>query len=125
MSFKERLKEEISYQGLQLKEVALKANISKRTLDTYVDKRERMPAADVAVRLANALNVSVEYLVTGEEKNNIPKKNAFYDKYIKFEPLLNEISKLSYETYLQLEPVLLATIKGLQNTELEKKKKDV
>ena len=86
MSFKERLKEEISYQGLQLKEVALKANISKRTLDTYVDKRERMPAADVAVRLAKALDVSVEYLVTGKNPDNLSQEDCLLlDKWHKLD----------------------------------------
>jgi transcriptional regulator with XRE-family HTH domain len=92
MSFRERLKDEIVYQGLQLKEVAAKAEISKRTLDTYVDKRERMPAADVAVKLAKALNITTEYLVTGNDgKNENNKAVVLYHKYEKIITLLEKL----------------------------------
>ena len=78
MSFRKRLKEEITYNGLLLKEVADKAGIPKRTLDTYVDKREIIPPADVAVRLAKVLDVTVEYLVTGETKATTNNKRPEY-----------------------------------------------
>ena len=65
-SFGDRLREEIEYTGMSQREVAEKAGIKKRALDMYVGYRGSMPSADVAVRLAKALNVTVEYLVTGE-----------------------------------------------------------
>lgn len=66
MSFRERLREQIAYLGLLDKEVAAQAGISKRTMDSYVGSESCMPSAEVAVRLAKVLGVSVEYLVTGE-----------------------------------------------------------
>lgn len=69
MTFKELLREEISYQGITLKELADKSNVSKRTIESYVDSRGRMPTAENAVRIAKALNVTVEYLVTGNDSN--------------------------------------------------------
>ena len=80
-SFGTRLREEIEYMGISQRELAERAGIKKRALDMYVGYRESMPPADVAVRLAKALNVTVEYLVTGEktksaykvEKNSIEK----------------------------------------------------
>lgn len=66
MDFRSRLREEIAFSGLSNKELAAKANITKRALDSYVSSQSCMPSADVAVRLAKALNTSVEYLVTGE-----------------------------------------------------------
>lgn len=40
----------------------------KRALDTYLlNENASMPPADIAVRIARVLEVSVEYLVTGEE----------------------------------------------------------
>ena len=65
-SFGDRLREEIDYMGMSQREVAEKAGIKKRALDMYVGYRGSMPSADVAVRLAKVLNVTVEYLVTGE-----------------------------------------------------------
>ena len=67
MSFRERLREEIEYSGLLDKEVAARADITKRAIDSYVGARGCMPSADVAVRLARVLGCSVEYLVTGRD----------------------------------------------------------
>ena len=50
---------------MQHKELAAIAQIKPRTLLTYVGSHPSMPPADVAVRLAEALDVSVEYLVGG------------------------------------------------------------
>ena len=69
MDFRTRLRDQIAYLGLLDKEVAAKAGITKRALDTYVGARSCMPSADVAVRLAKVLGVSVEWLVTGETEN--------------------------------------------------------
>lgn len=66
MSFRERLREEISFSGLSNKEVASKAGITVRSLVSYVSAQECMPSAEVAVRLAKALGTTVEYLMTGE-----------------------------------------------------------
>lgn len=65
MDFRTRLRNEIEYSGLLDKEVAALAGVSKRAIDSYVGSQACMPSADVAVRLANVLNTSVEYLVNG------------------------------------------------------------
>jgi transcriptional regulator with XRE-family HTH domain len=67
MSFKENLKTELKYQDMLVKELAAMTGISKKTLDNYLNARGYMPSADAAVKIAKALRVSVEYLVTGEE----------------------------------------------------------
>ena len=72
MGFKENLKNELAYQDMLVKELAEKTGISRHTLDNYLNVRERMPTADVAVKIAKALGVTVEYLVMGDE-NNIEK----------------------------------------------------
>lgn len=74
MNFRSRLREEIAFSGLSNKEVAAKAEITKRALDSYVSSQSCMPSADVAVRLAKALHTSVEYLVTGESDSLQPAK---------------------------------------------------
>ncbi len=70
MTFRERLRELIEYQGLFDKEVAARAGISKRSMDSYVGSEACMPSAEVAVKIARVLGVSVEYLVTGDLKIN-------------------------------------------------------
>lgn len=102
MSIRDRLKDEISYQGLALKELADKAEISKRTLDSYVDSREIMPAADVAVRIATVLNVSVEYLVTGKNKN----KNNDMEKYRPIRKIMDDFLLASDEVRNLVEGML-------------------
>ena len=67
MGFRENLKSELLYQDMMVKELAQITGISRHTLDNYLNVRENMPTADVAVKIAKALGVSVEYLVTGEE----------------------------------------------------------
>jgi len=67
MGFKENLKSELNYKGMLVKELAQKTGISKHTLDNYLNVREIIPTLDIAIKIAKALNVSVEYLATGEE----------------------------------------------------------
>ena len=69
MSFRENLKSELSFRGILVKELSLKTGINKRTLDNYLREKGNIPPADIAVKIADALNVSVEFLVTGTEKN--------------------------------------------------------
>ncbi|MCQ2595177.1 MAG: helix-turn-helix domain-containing protein [Treponemataceae bacterium] len=64
--FKQRLSDELSYKGFGIKEFAAKVGISVSTLNMYL-YRNSIPAADVAVKMAKVLNVTTEYLITGEE----------------------------------------------------------
>ena len=63
--FKQTLRYEMDFQDIRVKELAIRTGISKRTLEGYFSSRGSIPPADVAVKIANDLNVSVEYLVTG------------------------------------------------------------
>jgi len=71
--FRKTLREELDYQGLTVKELAIKSSVAKGALDTYLGKQASMPPADVAVRIASALGVTVEYLVNGGDGS---KKNT-------------------------------------------------
>ena len=64
--FRENLREAIDYSGLEQKELAYKAKISLRNIENYLRENASVPAADKAVRIAKALGVTVEYLVTGK-----------------------------------------------------------
>jgi transcriptional regulator with XRE-family HTH domain len=69
VGFKENLKSELVFQNKLVKELALETGISRHTLDNYLNQRGHVPAADVAVKIAQNLGVSVEYLVTGDENS--------------------------------------------------------
>ena len=92
MDFRTRLREQIDYLDLTDKEVAARAGITKRALDSYVGARGCMPSADVAVKLARVLGVSADWLITGElnppvdndiqQLNNLYKKLSTHDKKV-------------------------------------------
>jgi transcriptional regulator with XRE-family HTH domain len=67
MGFKENLKEQLSFSGMYVKELARLSGVKKQTIDSYLNVNCCMPSADAAVAIAQALGVSVEYLVTGRE----------------------------------------------------------
>ena len=69
MGFAENLKEELAYSGMLKKELAAISGVHKRAIDTYVRTKSSMPPADNAVKIARALGVTVEYLVTGENSS--------------------------------------------------------
>ncbi len=68
MSFRENLKSELSFQGILVKELSAKTGINKRTLDNYLREKGSIPPADFAVKIASALDVTVEFLVTGKDR---------------------------------------------------------
>ena len=75
MGFKENLKAELAYKDILIKELAVLSGVNRRTIDNYLRENGSVPSADAAVRIANALGVTVEYLITGEERqeqNNPP-----------------------------------------------------
>ena len=77
MGFKENLKDELVYQDISTKELSAKTNISMNTLNHYLKTNGASPSVENAVKIANSLGVSVEYLVTGKDSkitNEIPEK---------------------------------------------------
>ena len=76
MGFKENLKAELSFQGLMVKELAAKTKINKSTLDNYLRDKNSSPTVENATKIASALGVSVEFLVTGKDDTTPPKENA-------------------------------------------------
>ena len=67
MGFKENLKSELRYSGMLVKELADKTGIPKDTLGQYLSVKRKMPALDKGVKIAQALGVTAEYLITGED----------------------------------------------------------
>ncbi|MBO4705465.1 MAG: helix-turn-helix transcriptional regulator [Spirochaetaceae bacterium] len=95
MGFKENLKDELKYQGMLVKELSDKSGVPKGTIDHYLAEKHTAPIAENAVKIARALNVSVEYLVTGmdyiSKGKHLTEKNPIPHKYVK---LFNEFERL-------------------------------
>lgn len=103
MDFKTRLKEEMEYKGIQHKELAAMADIKPRALLTYVASNPSMPPADVAVKIAKALGVSVEYLVTGEDF-------LHNSKYAEIQEIVKDLSSLNKEQLDTLKKMIHALV---------------
>ena len=67
MSFRDNLREALDFTGTEQKELAAKTGISLKTIENYVKKDSSVPSADKAVLIAQALGVTVEYLITGKK----------------------------------------------------------
>ena len=102
-SFKERLTEELNYQGLSNKEFAQKVGINIGTLGMYL-YRGSIPAADVAVKMAQVLNTTVEYLVLGTDKNVPVSKTNTKSEWQKKEinTILNALSPAQLTAFLEI-----------------------
>lgn len=103
MNFWEKVDQERELKNLTRKELAHIAKFSLNSISTGI-ARNSIPAADVAVRIANALGTTVECLI-GQKKNEqvtpplfqpiiSDKKEALYKKY---HALIEDFDKLSPE----------------------------
>ena len=89
MGFRENLKEELTFQDIKVKELAEMTGISKHTIDHYLATNGSQPQAELAVKIARALNVSVEKLVCGDDgSTHLPLSDRTY-------PVVSELEQLS------------------------------
>jgi transcriptional regulator with XRE-family HTH domain len=91
MGFRENLKSELAYRGMLVKELSALSGISRHTLDNYLNVRRNVPTAVNAVKIARALDISVEYLVTGQENpKNKSSLDAEIDAFVQIVKRLNK-----------------------------------
>jgi transcriptional regulator with XRE-family HTH domain len=98
MPFAENLRYELDYQNMVVKELAVKTGINLNTLNHYLSGRKSIPPADVAVKIASALGVTVEYLVTGfapktSKSGQTGQENQakVIQKYLQFHDILDDL----------------------------------
>jgi len=102
--FKANLRTELDYLGLTVKQLSAKTGIPKGTLDCYLGVRASMPPADIAVKIASATDVTVEYLVTGQKNK---KQDKLYDHNIRsIIQILLELNEKDIKTILELAKIL-------------------
>jgi len=116
MGFKENLKAELAYKNILIKELASISGVNRRSIDNYLREDSSMPSADAAVRIANALGVTVEYLITGNEKQGRSSPAPFPDSRI----VLKNLEALNKRD----RKIVINLIKSLKDMEdFEKKTK--
>jgi len=65
-TFRENLRNELDYQGITVKELSVRTGIPIPTLDCYLGIRATIPSVEAAYKIAQSLQVSVEYLIAGD-----------------------------------------------------------
>ena len=95
MSFWQNVENELNYKNMTRKELAEKASFAVSGISLGLS-HDSIPYADVAVRIANVLDVSVEYLVTGQDSHTIPKENSAIIQHINSD--LRKLDKYDLET---------------------------
>lgn len=119
MTFRERLRDQIDYCGLLDKEVASRAGITKRAIDSYVGSEACMPSAEVAVRLAKVLGVTVEYLVTGEtgrEGHSQFNVSECIQKYIRHHKMIDCFDSLPQKVQISIENMIMSVAESAAQT---------
>jgi len=95
-SFRENLRNELDYQGITVKELSARTGIPIASLDCYLGTRATMPAADTAVKISQALQLSVEYLVNGE---NTGTEKTFKKPKREAQEIIRWLGSLTAEQY--------------------------
>lgn len=111
--FKERLTDELNYQGISKTDFAGKVGISINTLNMYL-YRGSIPAADVAVRMAQVLNTTAEYLILGtQDQVPVAKQNTKSDWQKKeIMTIVNALPPEQLEHFLTIARTYKAAVSG-------------
>lgn len=98
------------------KELAYKADFSLTSLSTGI-KRNSIPSADVAYRIAKTLNVSIEYLLTGKEssKESLQENEFSQIKYLKYSSMLEKFDVLPEHIQNDISNLIENFYKIIQN----------
>lgn len=98
MSFSENFRDYIEYNDIKLSDLSIRCKIPYNTLRSYITNRS-LPNIQTAYILSQKLNVTMEYLVTGNISDNYYKdKNLI--------PELKELSVSSFKLVRQIIRIL-------------------
>ena len=107
MDFNTRLKDEIEFADIRYKELSEKSGVPERALYNYVaTKNPSMPPADVAVKIADALGLTVEYLVTGKD-TELQNMKIDYERIHKYAALFDKLELLT-ERQMKLIQIMIS-----------------
>jgi len=106
MSFRDNLRETMDLLDIGQRELAAKTGLSLKTIENYVKKDSSIPSADRALQIAQALGVTVEYLVTGKKgkKNNADEILTANKEII---GILQKLSSYNHEVVFSMAKMLL------------------
>ncbi len=116
MGFWKNVDDELKYQGMERKVLASLADFDVSYIGKGI-RRNSIPAADLALRISKALNVSLEYLLEIPESDSISNQQIstesntamhFFHKYSDFFTELETLSPKEKDLILSLIKTLNA-----------------
>ena len=90
--FWKRVDEELDFLGISRTYLANKCEFSLTNIGQGI-KLGSTPSADTAVKIAKVLNVSVEYLVTGQD-SSLQTENLDLHRYREYSSFINQLDSL-------------------------------
>ena len=86
MGFKENLKEAMYCKNITTSDLASLTGINSGTISSYLKTKGSIPPADKAIKIARALDVSIDFLVDGfdvktDNDKQLPKKQIPFEIY--------------------------------------------
>lgn len=96
MSFNENLKEAMYCKNITTMQLADLTDINSGTISNYLKTKGSMPPADKALKLAKALDVSVDFLVNGfdsKTESSIHQKSPFSIEVFKIAQKMDSLDK--------------------------------
>lgn len=96
MSFNENLKEAMYCKNLTTVQLAALSGINAGTISNYLKTKGSMPPVDKALKLAKALDVTVDFLVNGfeaKQESAIQQKNPFPIEVFKIAQKMADLEK--------------------------------
>lgn len=112
--FLKRVLEELDFLNASKADIARFLNVRKSTVYSWFE-RDTIPAADTALRIADFLNVSLEYLVTGkkdEAKKSKTELSDFEKNLLKESAGLLQEDKVELLAYIAMKKSMYRALKG-------------
>ncbi len=107
MGFGDNLHDELEFQDIQIKELAAQTGIKKSTLDKYLSGKKSQPNVENAVKIAETLGVTVEYLVNGSKVSDESIKSSLPVEYRMILDSYQQLSDYNRQTVQDLMESLL------------------
>ena len=95
MNFKDRLKEEMISHDVRTKELSAKTRISESTISSYLKTKNALPNVESAFRISQALDISLNRLVTGHEFYHSQENNISFKDFHKYDQLIKDLDSLT------------------------------
>ena len=112
--FLKRVLEELDFLNASKADIARFLNVRKSTVYSWFE-RDTIPAADTALKIADFLNVSLEYLVTGEKDESKKSKvelSDFEKNLLKESADLLPEDKVELMAYIDMKKKMYRALRG-------------